>query len=134
MPDIKIAPRAAEPGLPRRENGFVDRCMAAAPMAIARSCFSENSALISFLRTHRLFKKAQGLLDKLSFLRNSAFQKLSFYQLLRETQASALRKNSAFISFWDRSALIGLLGKLSFLRNSAFQKTQLLSAFCEDNG
>src|SRR5215467_8993785 len=113
MPDIKIAPRAAEPGLPRRENGFVDRCMAAAPMAIARSCFSENSALISFLRT-------------------LAFQKLSFYQLLRETQASALRKNSAFISFWDRSALIGLLGKLSFLRNSAFQKTQLLSAFCED--
>ena len=151
MPNSKTAPRAAAPGLARRENGFVDPCMAAAPLAVARHCFSENSALISFLRILGFLRKLRGLLDKLSFLRNLAFQKtqllsafegnpgisfeknLSFYQLLRETPV-ALRKSSAFINFWDRSALIGLLGKLSFLRNSAFQKTQLLSAFCEDNG
>src|SRR5215467_724300 len=112
MPDIKIAPRAAEPGLPRRENGFVDRCMAAAPMAIARSCFSENSALISFLRTHRLFKKAQGLLDKLSFLRNLAFQKLSFYQLLGPLcsyRAFGKAQLFAQLSFSENSAFISFL-------------------------
>src|SRR5215471_319743 len=103
MPDTKTAHRAAEPGLPRRENGFVDPCVAAAPAAVARHCFSENSALISFLRRLSFLRMLRGLLDKLSFLRNSAFQKtqllsafegnpginfeknLSFYQLLGKT-------------------------------------------------
>src|SRR5215471_6331098 len=101
MPNSKTAPRAAAPGLARRENGFVDPCMAAAPLAVARHCFSENSALISFLRILGFLRKLRGLLDKLSFLRNLAFQKT---QLLRENRPSALRKTSAFISFWDRSA------------------------------
>src|SRR5262249_40521640 len=123
MPNSKTAPRAAEPGLARRENGFVDPCMAAAPLAVAQHCFSENSALISFLRRLSFLRKLRGLLDKLGFLRNSAFQKLSFYQLLKENRPSALRKTSAFISFWDRSALTG------FLENSALRKTSAFISF-----
>src|SRR5215831_12537401 len=88
MPDTKTAPRAPEPGLARRENGFVDPCMAAASAAVGRHCFSENSALISFLRILGFLRKLRSLLGKLSFLCNSAFQKP---QLL-----------SAFISFLRR--------------------------------
>jgi len=145
MPNTKTAPRAAESVLARRENGFVDPCMAAASAAVARHCFSENSALISFLRTLGFLRKLRGLLDKLSFLRNLAFQKtqllsafegkpsinleknLSFYQLLRETPASALRKTSALSTF-GTALLLSAFGKAQLFVQLGFSENSALSA------
>jgi len=104
--------------------------MAAASAAVGRHCFSENSALISFLRILGFLRKLRSLLEKLSFLRNSAFQKpqllsafegnpgsfekiLSFYQLLGPLCSYrafgkaqlfvqlGVSENSAFISFYQ---------------------------------
>src|SRR5215831_13315564 len=134
MPNSKTAPRAAEPGLARRENGFVDPCMAAASAAVGRHCFSENSALISFLRILGFLRKLRSLSDKLSFLRNSAFQKPQLLSAFEGNPGISFEKNLSFYQLLGPLCSYRALGKAQLFVQLSFQKTQLLSAFCEDNG
>ena len=129
MPNTKTAPRAAESVLARRENGFVDPCMAAASAAVARHCFSENSALISFLRTLGFLRKLRGLLDKLSFLRNLAFQKTQLLSAFEGKPGISFEKNLSFINFWDRSALIGFWESSAFCATRLFRKLSFISSW-----